>query len=70
MGFNLEVKYYNSFWLKQVTTPLVFNNSGLVPKYVKLFPSHDPLFKLYSAFAWGQTLEYGAVLLDVVGKLG
>tara|TARA_A100000171_G_C2135623_1_gene149961 strand:- start:1667 stop:3517 length:1851 start_codon:yes stop_codon:yes gene_type:complete len=38
MGFNLEIKYYNSFWLKQVTTPLIFNNSGLVPKYVKLFP--------------------------------
>jgi hypothetical protein len=42
MGFNLEVKYYNSFWLKQVTTPLIFNNgdgtNGLNPKYVKLFP--------------------------------
>ena len=38
MGFNLEVKYYNSFWLKQVTTPLISNNSSLMPRYVKLFP--------------------------------
>lgn len=38
MGFNLEVKYYNSFWLKQITTPNISNNAGTNPSFVKLFP--------------------------------
>ena len=38
MGFNLEVKYYNSFWLKQITTPNISNNAGANPSFVKLFP--------------------------------
>ena len=30
MAFNLEVKYYNSFWLKQVTSPNIedINNAN------------------------------------------
>ena len=44
MAFNLEIKYYNTFWLKQNTTPFLTTNwaapetSGLAPSYVKLFP--------------------------------
>ena len=38
MAFDLEVKYYNTFWLKQNTTPFLTTNSGLRPSYVKLFP--------------------------------
>jgi hypothetical protein len=43
MAFNLEVKYYNSFWLKQITTPKITNNgnSGANPSnpsFVRLFP--------------------------------
>ena len=38
MAFDLEVKYYNTFWLKQNTTPFLTTNSTLRPSYVKLFP--------------------------------
>lgn len=42
MPFNLEVKYYNSFWLKQNTTPLIatYPESGLrlLADYRKVFP--------------------------------
>ncbi len=38
MAFNLEVKYYNSFWLKQVTTPKLYNNSGGNTRFEKVFP--------------------------------
>jgi hypothetical protein len=38
MAFNLEVKYYNSFWLKQITTPNISNNNGDNDSFVKLFP--------------------------------
>ena len=38
MAFDLEVKYYNTFWLKQNTTPFLTTNSNLRPSYVKLFP--------------------------------
>ena len=50
MAFNLEIKYYNTFWLKQNTTPFLTTNwdanptppatatTPLRPSYVKLFP--------------------------------
>ena len=42
MPFNLEVKYYNSFWLKQNTTPLIatYPEAGLrlLADYRKVFP--------------------------------
>ncbi len=47
MAFNLEIKYYNTFWLKQNTTPFLTTNwssttnpqtGPLRPSYVKLFP--------------------------------
>ena len=47
MAFDLEVKYYNTFWLKQNTTPFLTTNwdstanpatTPLRPSYVKLFP--------------------------------
>ena len=47
MAFDLEVKYYNTFWLKQNTTPFLTTNwssttnpqtGPLRPSYVKLFP--------------------------------
>ena len=40
MAYNLEVKYYNSFWLKQVTTPSI-NPTGSgdgEPSYCSVFP--------------------------------
>ena len=36
MAYRLEVKYYNSFWLKQVTTPLL--SKGTFKTYGKVFP--------------------------------
>jgi len=36
MAYRLEVKYYNSFWLKQVTTPLL--SKGDLKTYGKVFP--------------------------------
>ena len=47
MAFNLEIKYYNTFWLKQNTTPFLTTNwdstatpatTPLRPSYVKRFP--------------------------------
>ena len=38
MSYKLEVKYYNSFWLKQATTPLLVNHSGENPEYFSVFP--------------------------------
>ena len=42
MPFNLEVKYYNSFWLKQNTTPLITtypeSQLRLLADYRKVFP--------------------------------
>ena len=38
MSFNLEVKYYNSFWLKQVTSPKVEDTAGNNDVYSKVFP--------------------------------
>jgi hypothetical protein len=43
MAYQLEVKYYNSFWLKQITTNLVSNSDSLDNKYVKLFPGVENL---------------------------
>ena len=36
MAYRLEVKYYNSFWLKQVTTPLISKDA--FKTYGKVFP--------------------------------
>ena len=38
MPFNLEIKYYNSFWLKQNTSPKIYNSSGGNVSFVKVFP--------------------------------
>ena len=45
MAFNLEIKYYNSFWLKQNSSPLIalYNTGGGTPArlgqtYAKVFP--------------------------------
>ena len=43
MAYNIEVKYYNSFWLKQATTPILYSNedqniSSENPIYCKVFP--------------------------------
>ena len=38
MSYKLEVKYYNSFWLKHITTPLLVNARGEQPGYFSLFP--------------------------------
>jgi len=38
MNYKLEVKYYNSFWLKQATTPLLVDSSGGGAGYFKVFP--------------------------------
>ena len=42
MAYRLEVKYYNSFWLKQVTTPLLSKteeeDSNTIKTYGKVFP--------------------------------
>ena len=38
MAYNLEIKYYNTFWLKQQTTPRVTQNSGIGGRFINLFP--------------------------------
>lgn len=38
MPFNLEIKYYNSFWLKQNTSPKVYNSAGFNNGFIKAFP--------------------------------
>ncbi len=38
MAYRLEVKYYNSFWLKQVTTPLISNKEDTLKDFCKVFP--------------------------------
>jgi len=40
MSYSLEVKYYNSFWLKQVTTPSIHPSSSSdgKPSYCSVFP--------------------------------
>ena len=42
MAYNLEVKYYNTFWLKQVTTPLQKTNSAVAGETLDVFPSVYP----------------------------
>ena len=62
MAFDLEVKYYNSFWLKQNTTPFLAtpfvspDNTGLKPSYVKLFPGVPFLNKANNGYPnWPQS---------------
>ena len=38
MPFNLEIKYYNSFWLKQNTSPRIYNSAQGNVSFVKVFP--------------------------------
>jgi len=42
MAYNLEVKYYNTFWLKQVTTPLQSTDSNTDNEKLDVFPSLYP----------------------------
>ncbi len=42
MAYNLEVKYYNTFWLKQVTTPLQSTDSTIDNEKLDVFPSLYP----------------------------
>jgi len=42
MAYNLEVKYYNTFWLKQVTTPLQSTDSDTDNEKLDVFPSLYP----------------------------
>ena len=38
MAFDLEIKYYNSFWLKQVTTPKTEDHLGNNDQFARVFP--------------------------------
>ena len=38
MAFNLEIKYYNSFWLKQNTSPFIENNIAGNTQFARTFP--------------------------------
>ena len=38
MSFNFRVKYYNTFWLKRASTPLLTNDLGTRPIYCNVFP--------------------------------
>jgi hypothetical protein len=38
MAFNLEVKYYNSFWLKQTTSPKIEDHLGFLDQFARTFP--------------------------------
>jgi len=42
MAYNLEIKYYNTFWLKHITTPLQRTNSTTTNETMDVFPSLYP----------------------------
>ena len=42
MAYSLEVKYYNAFWLKNVTTPLLKTGSSSTGEVLDVFPSVYP----------------------------
>ena len=42
MSYNLEIKYYNTFWLKHITTPLQRTNSSTTNETMDVFPSLYP----------------------------
>jgi hypothetical protein len=53
MPFNLEVKYYNSFWLKQVTSPKIQDAASPTPgndSFTKVFPGLAD--NVYSTEGW------------------
>jgi hypothetical protein len=50
MPFNLEIKYYNSFWLKQVTSPKIEDSASNNPSFVKVFPGIAE--NIYSTVGW------------------
>ena len=62
MAFTLEVKYYNTFWLKQVTTPLLrtidTDLGKQLPSYVSLYPGAPYLdFNNYGYPNFPQTIN-------------
>ncbi len=62
MAFTLEVKYYNTFWLKQVTTPLLrtidTDLGKQLPSYVSLYPGSPYLdFPNYGYPNFPQTIN-------------
>jgi len=67
MAYNLEVKYYNTFWLKQVTTPLQKTNSTVAGETLDVFPSVYPgvSYLDYTNDNWynfPQTIPFGLVV--------
>jgi len=50
MSFNLEVKYYNSFWLKQVTSPKIDDTASSNDVYSKVFPGVQGLYYTTNKF--------------------
>ena len=50
MAFNLEIKYYNSFWLKQNTSPVIENNIGQNPQFARTFPGIQGLTYTTNSF--------------------
>jgi len=50
MSYNLEVKYYNSFWLKQVSTKKLTGRNSVIGFY-KVFPG-IPFKKDYATNGW------------------
>jgi len=42
MAYNLEIKYYNTFWLKHITTPLQKTDSTETDETMDVFPSLYP----------------------------
>ena len=50
MAFNLEVKYYNSFWLKQITSPNIEDINNGNDSFVKVFPGIAE--NVYSTVGW------------------
>ena len=50
MAFDLEVKYYNSFWLKQVTSPQIQDTTPGNDSFTKVFPGIAE--DVYSTQGW------------------
>ena len=63
MAYNLEVKYYNTFWLKQITTPLL-ETSGIgdknLPTFGAVYPGAPHLnYENNSWYNFPQTIPTG-----------
>ena len=65
MAYNLEVKYYNTFWLKQITTPLLETSDSTkdLPTFAGVYPGSPNLnYENNKWYNFPQTIPTGGVV--------